>query len=115
MLLEKMGNQSAVARALGISAAAVSKYVKRNACCQKAVEQARESFCDFAESALLKRIKSGDTTAIIYTLKQQGKQRGWSQGFEGSAGSGKKNSRFSDAVKKGRERRAPSNRKDGVE
>ncbi len=41
--------------------------------------QPEDRFIDFAEDALKKRIREGDTTAIIYALKSKGKKRGWGE------------------------------------
>jgi hypothetical protein len=42
-----------------------------------AIERVKEQTLDFVETALLRRIKDGDTTAIIFYLKCKGKERGY--------------------------------------
>jgi len=44
---------------------------------KRAVEEVPEIALDFAEQALLKKIKGGDTIATIFYLKTKGKKRGY--------------------------------------
>ena len=41
------------------------------------VDYLKESVIDLAEEELMKKIKKGDTTALIFFLKTQGKSRGY--------------------------------------
>lgn len=43
----------------------------------EAYKECQEIAVDFAESALLKNIQAGDTTAIIFFLKTRGRERGY--------------------------------------
>lgn len=66
-----------VANQFKVTRQAIYKWVNADAEIKAAVELARENLVDLAESSLIKRIREGDTTAIIFTLKTQGKRRGY--------------------------------------
>lgn len=44
------------------------------------LEDCREAIVDLAEVALVKKIRGGDTTSIIFTLKTKGADRGYKEG-----------------------------------
>ena len=44
---------------------------------KKEIEEANEENLDLAESALLEKIKKGNTRAIIFLLRTRGKDRGY--------------------------------------
>lgn len=71
------GIVSVVADALGVDRSAVYKMRDRHPTVATALEEARERMTDKVESKLLERIENGDTTAIIFYLKTQAKQRGY--------------------------------------
>lgn len=71
------GIVSVVADALGVDRSAVYKMRDRHPTVATALEEARERMTDTVESKLLQRIDAGDTTAIIFYLKTQGKARGY--------------------------------------
>ena len=68
---------SVAARSLGVTRRAVYKARDRHEKIRQAIEDARETTLDFAEGKLIEQIKSGNTTALIFFLKTQGKQRGY--------------------------------------
>lgn len=76
------GNVSAVARSYGVSRQAVHNWINASSTAQQALHDARESMLDTAESMLYKKIVDGDNTMIIFLLKTQGKERGYSERFE---------------------------------
>jgi len=73
-----LGNITLSCQIIGITRNAFYKWTK-----EKEFKEAFDSIepdeliIDLAESALLEKIKSGDTTAIIFTLKTKGKKRGY--------------------------------------
>ena len=73
-----MGNLTIVAKSLGVSRTAVFNWVQEYEL-KGIVEEARENRLDFVESALDNLIKKGDTAAIIFFLKTQGRSRGYSE------------------------------------
>ena len=70
---EAIGNISQACKRIGLSRKSVYNWRNSDIAFDKAVKTAvwngKESIADLAEQALVKRIKSGDTTAIIFTLK----------------------------------------------
>ena len=73
------GNVSASCEAVGMSRTQYYRYMKNDAEFKEEIDliEPNELILDFAENALMKRIASGDTTAIIFTLKTKGKKRGY--------------------------------------
>lgn len=63
--------------AIGVDRITVWRWRKADKKFDAACKDCKEIAVDFAESALLKNIKSGDTTAIIFYLKTQGRDRGY--------------------------------------
>lgn len=76
-LRKKSGNITEAARALKVTRGALYKRIDADESLLQVVTDAREALVDVAESQLLKQIKQGNTTAIIFTLKTQGKARGY--------------------------------------
>lgn len=64
------------------SRAAIYLWRKDDEDFDHAVDEVSEIVLDMAESALLKAIQEGDTTAIIFYLKTKGKKRGYTEKSE---------------------------------
>jgi hypothetical protein len=71
------GVQADAARILNCSRSTLNGYVRRYPTLQELIIQTREETLDLAESQLIKKVKDGNMTAIIFYLKTQGKQRGY--------------------------------------
>jgi hypothetical protein len=76
-LREAMGNVSAAARRLGVSRGGLEQYVKKNPKLIGIIDDARQAMCDNAESSLNRAVISGEAWAVCFTLKTQGKSRGY--------------------------------------
>ena len=76
-LVKNLGNVSRACKAANISRNYFYTIMKEDEEFKEAVNEVRESCIDLAESELLKLIKSGNTTSIIFYLKTKGKQRGY--------------------------------------
>ena len=71
------GNLSMVARSLGLSRMTIYRFIDNHPTCKVALDEAREKMIDNVESKLYNKALEGDTTAMIFFLKTQGKSRGY--------------------------------------
>lgn len=90
MLKAKDGNVLATAAALGVSRSTINRRINESPVLQEVLHDARDGMVDIAESALKREVLAGNITAIIFTLKTLGKQRGYVErqevtGAEGDA------------------------------
>jgi hypothetical protein len=76
-LEQTKGNISAAARALGANRTTIYKRIADSPTLQRVLEDAREEMIDVAETALYNEVLQGNIAAIIFTLKTQGKGRGY--------------------------------------
>lgn len=85
---ERRGNVASVARALGVTRTTTYKHIARYPTVQQALEDARETMLDNAESVLYKKVLEGSTAELIFFLKTQGWRRGWTERVEHSGPGG---------------------------
>jgi hypothetical protein len=73
------GNVTKSCEALHISRTTFYQWLKDDVDFKAEIENTSpdDLIVDFAEDALIGRIRAGDTTAIIFTLKTKGKKRGY--------------------------------------
>lgn len=71
------GYVSKAADLLGVTTQTIYNYSSKYPDVAEAIQESRESRHDYVESKLFSRIQKEDTTAIIFYLKTQAKQRGW--------------------------------------
>lgn len=72
-----LGNISLAARNLGLERSGVCARIAKSPDLQRVVNDARESLVDNAESALHRAVTTGEGWAVCFTLKTQGKARGY--------------------------------------
>ena len=73
------GNISQTCKVLDMDRSTYYKWLKEDEDFKIEIEsvEPKELFLDFTESKLVEKINTGDTTAIIFTLKTKGKSRGY--------------------------------------
>ena len=71
------GNVSYAARELGVSRSTLYRRINESPTLQQSLVDSREELVDIAESALKNEVLNGNITAIIFTLKTLGKDRGY--------------------------------------
>lgn len=84
----KRGNVAAVARGFDVSRTTVYERIKKSVKLQKALKEARETMLDNAETELYDQALDGNTAALLFFLKTQGKKRGYVERHEHSGPDG---------------------------
>ena len=75
-IIRAFGNLSTAAKSLQVERATLYSWIESEGL-EEAVVEGRNKRLDFVEGKLDQKINSGDTTAIIFFLKTQGKSRGY--------------------------------------
>lgn len=88
LLKQAHGNYAAVARAYGVSRQAVRQFVERDDELREIATETRETMLDNAESKLYSEAMAGNTAALIFLLKTQGKKRGYIERAEVTGANG---------------------------
>ena len=70
-------NISQAAKVVGINRRSFYNWCESDKKFEEEVMDVRESIIDFAETALIKNIKEGKETSLIFYLKTKGKERGY--------------------------------------
>lgn len=82
-VIEKMyqarGNLTAVAKACNVTRRTIQNYVNDYPAVKEALDDARETMLDAAESVLYKKVLAGSTPELLFFLKTQGYKRGYSE------------------------------------
>ncbi len=76
---KSLGIVTETCRSVGISRVTFYNYMKADPKFKKAIDDLGEMQIDYVEHSLLKKIKDGDTTAIIFYLKTKGRARGYDE------------------------------------
>ena len=76
-IIELKGNISAVARSFDCDRGTIYARIDKSDTLKKALKDSRETMIDNVESRLYQNALNGDTTAMIFFLKTQGKARGY--------------------------------------
>lgn len=76
-MVASLGIVSTACKAAGINRCTHYDWLKADPKYAQTIKDIEEGALDFAESALLNRIRKEDTTAIIFYLKTKGKKRGF--------------------------------------
>lgn len=85
LLVRNAGNKSKTCKAMNVSRQTVYNWRDDDPEFKKQLDEVDETLIDDAESALMKAIKDGNVTAIIFFLKTKGKSRGYVESMDMSA------------------------------
>lgn len=87
-LNKNSGIVSAACRSVGISRATFYEWYNEDAEFAEKADDVKETQKDFCEALILKKMKEGDTTMIIFYAKTQMKDRGYSERREVTGANG---------------------------
>lgn len=76
-LKKTLGNVTLACEQVGIDRSTHYRWLKKYPVYKKMIDEIEDITIDFAENALFRQIKEGNTTAIIFYLKTKGKHRGY--------------------------------------
>lgn len=82
LYLKKSCNISATCSALKISRTTWYRWLKGDPELKQLINDSEQALLDNAETMLYKKVTEGDLTAIIFTLKTKGKNRGYTERVE---------------------------------
>lgn len=82
LYLKKSCNISATCSALNISRTTWYRWLKGDPELKQLINDSEQALLDNAETMLYKKVTEGDLTAIIFTLKTKGKNRGYTERVE---------------------------------
>lgn len=77
LLEQSLGVWSTACKKMGVERSTPRRWAKEDPIFASQIESIKDITLDFAESALLKKIKEGDTASIIFYLKTLGRARGY--------------------------------------
>jgi len=81
-LAKSQGNISATAKRLNVTRSSIQYWVDRSPQLQRILQDSREAMLDDAETSLTKAIKKGEAWSVCFSLKTQGRSRGYSERTE---------------------------------
>ena len=88
-LQESRGIVSAAARRLGMTRRNLTRRVKDSEKLKEVRDDARNEFCDLAESKLVENVEAGNVPSVLFALKCLGKDRGYVERAEVTGKDGK--------------------------
>lgn len=83
-----LGNVSTACRAVGITRRTFYNWKNGNEVFRQSIEELDAYNLDFAETMLMKHIREGDTTSLIFYLKTKGRERGYVERVEATGANG---------------------------
>lgn len=81
-LAQTSGNVSATAKKFKVDRSSVQHFIDKSPHLQQILRDAREGMLDEAETAMMKAIRKGEAWSVCFSLKTQGRSRGYSERTE---------------------------------